>query len=406
MPVQFPPLPTTSGIMQVLAMRPWSFAVSFVPVALTATVLLVEGRDVSHLNVVLPVFGAVFAHAAANLVNTWFDHSGGLDTLATADDRILVDNIVSPNLVAGLACTCLAIAGAVCGYYVEVRGAATFLPLAAAGVGVGVFYTAKPIALKYNGLGDLAVFSAFGPIVMSGAALAMVGRVTPSVAALSIPVGLVTTAIVHANNARDIEVDTAGGATSCAAVLHRCTPRAAAHPSAAGNLNEAYFTALLLGGWALALVTVLVQLVQGVLMPVPGTSLGGAPQHIRLVAGLGLGSGLLPPMLLRTCWRPTSPLRSWMHPTPTGSSAMCGGRCMPPQLLLGGGSLLLLPLRACCRGHSPWCSASVEVGRPSPPCRSKRPSLHYPWAQSFSAPWCRFQRWEALFWASCSASVV
>lgn len=169
---------------------------SFVPVALTATLLLTEGREVQPQDVLLPVFGAVFAHAAGNLVNTWVDHKSGLDTPSRADDRSLVDGIVSPNTVAGLAIACLTVAGAVCGYYVEVRGVATFLPVAAAGIAIGVFYTAKPISLKYNGLGDMAVFTAFGPLVMAGASLAMVGRVPASVLTLSLGVGLLTTGIL------------------------------------------------------------------------------------------------------------------------------------------------------------------------------------------------------------------
>ncbi|CAE7895506.1 ubiad1, partial [Symbiodinium sp. KB8] len=285
-------------------------------------------------DVLLPVFGAVFAHAAGNLVNTWVDHKSGLDTPSRADDRSLVDGIVSPNTVAGLAIACLTVAGAVCGYYVEVRGVATFLPVAAAGIAIGVFYTAKPISLKYNGLGDMAVFTAFGPLVMAGASLAMVGRVPASVLTLSLGVGLLTTGILHANNTRDIAVDAAAGATSCAVVLHRCTARSARTTGARGNLNAAYFTFLVLGGWAATLLAVLVQLVAGVLLPVPASVLNAAPPHIRAAAALALGTGALSPDAFEGWVAPHAPKEFFNIPHPYWVHTGVWGDVDVPQAVL------------------------------------------------------------------------
>jgi len=272
-------------------MRPWSFSVSFVPVALTAAVLIVEGRDVEWFDVITLVQGANFAHAAANLINTLFDFHSGLDKSATADDRSLVDKVVSQNTLWGLTVFFLVQAGAVCGYYVSTRGVASFLPVAAAGIGLGIAYTAKPLSLKYLGLGDIAIFAAFGPVVMAGASVGMIGWVPHSVMWLSIPTGMATTAILHANNARDIKVDTDAGARTCATVLHGCTARRHRSEHSPFNLNSLYFTFLLLGSWALGLLVVLAQIVQNTLKPIPASAFRVTPLHTRIAVALSSLAG-------------------------------------------------------------------------------------------------------------------
>ncbi len=268
---------------------------SFVPVALTAALLITEGREVQWFDVITLVQGANFAHAAANLINTLFDYYSGLDKKATADDRSLVDGMVSENTIWGLTILFLVQAGAVCGYYVTERGVASFLPIAAAGLGLGVAYTAKPFSLKYLGLGDLAIFAAFGPVLMAGASVGMIGWVPHSVMWLSIPTGMATTAILHANNARDIKVDTDAGARTCATVLHGCTARAHRSEQAPLNLNSLYFTLLLLGSWLLGLLVVLAQIVQNTLKAVPGSAFRVAPLHTRLAVAVGLLTGCVGP---------------------------------------------------------------------------------------------------------------
>lgn len=64
------------------------------------------------------------------------------------------------------------------------------------------------------GLGELVIFLCFGPLLMLGASVLLVGPLTPwvDISFLSLPIGLVTVAILHANNTRDIEADLAAGA--------------------------------------------------------------------------------------------------------------------------------------------------------------------------------------------------
>jgi 1,4-dihydroxy-2-naphthoate octaprenyltransferase len=87
-----------------------------------------------------------------------------------------------------------------------------------------VFYTADPLSLKClgklvtdvvadpgTGLGDVVIFLCFGPLLMQGCAIVLVGETSHTIFLYSIVWGLLTENILHANNTRDIETDKKAG---------------------------------------------------------------------------------------------------------------------------------------------------------------------------------------------------
>ncbi|PKN53978.1 MAG: 1,4-dihydroxy-2-naphthoate octaprenyltransferase [Deltaproteobacteria bacterium HGW-Deltaproteobacteria-14] len=72
-------------------------------------------------------------------------------------------------------------------------------------------YTAGPAPLGYLGLGDVLVFVFFGPVAVVGTAWLQTGEVTLPAVLASIPVGLLTTAILVVNNLRDRFTDADAG---------------------------------------------------------------------------------------------------------------------------------------------------------------------------------------------------
>lgn len=68
----------------------------------------------------------------------------------------------------------------------------------------GYSYTGKPLILKYRGSGAPLVFIIFGPLVVLGGYFVQIERISISVLFISIPVGLLATAILHANDIRDM----------------------------------------------------------------------------------------------------------------------------------------------------------------------------------------------------------
>lgn len=143
-----------------------------------------------------------------------------MDKKETADDRALVDGTVSIATIAWLSAFFYAGGAAIAGYFASKLGA-QFFTLALAGFVLAFFYTANPFSLKFHGLGDVVIFLCFGPLLMSATAAASSGYIGPHwpVVYMSLPLGLLTVAILHANNTRDIHADRKAGARTIAQIL-------------------------------------------------------------------------------------------------------------------------------------------------------------------------------------------
>ena len=165
----------------VLSSRPWSVTASL-SAALVAFCSALGSPALDSASAALlrcgpALLGVVLAQAGANLVNTYADHAAGVDCKDDSGDRTLVDGVLPPLGVAALALAAYAGAGAALWRTVLAWDTgALLLPLAAWGLLLGVLYTARPLALKYLGLGDATVLAVFGPLLVAGAALAALGE--------------------------------------------------------------------------------------------------------------------------------------------------------------------------------------------------------------------------------------
>jgi len=123
-------------------------------------------------------------HAGANLINTYYDFQTGVDQVATADDRTLVDKTVLPSTVlkTALGCFAVGLSAALKGLTIAPFDDATpALALLGLSMGLSFFYTANPLNLKGLGLGDFTIFMCFGPLLMSGVCLATCGKLVTAV---------------------------------------------------------------------------------------------------------------------------------------------------------------------------------------------------------------------------------
>jgi 1,4-dihydroxy-2-naphthoate octaprenyltransferase len=230
--------------------RPWSVPASLVPAALAAAIVYRDAH--SLVDVILPVVAGMAVHLGANTTNTIYDFKKGVDKKETADDRALVDGTVTIGTVRTISIICYALAAAICGYYGYILGPALG-GLALLGFVLGFFYTADPFSLKYLGLGDVVIFLCFGPLLMTCTAAAATHKVElhPHVALMSIPMGLLTSAILHANNTRDVKADKAAGARTVAQLLGFTNSfRLYVALFAAAYALTAYALATILAGWA------------------------------------------------------------------------------------------------------------------------------------------------------------
>ena len=199
-------------------LRAYSWPASLVPVTVGSVTAWRHGRF-SWPDFCLTFLAALLTHSAANLSNTYFDFVKGVDRKETADDRGLVDGLMKPRAMLFLAIGLFAAGGGIGLLLVLKNHVPALLGLGAAGFALAWFYTATGFAYKYRMLGDLGIFLAFGPGIVTGSALIQTGGLVPEALWASIPMGLLIVAILHANNMRDVKSDGGAGFTTLAAAL-------------------------------------------------------------------------------------------------------------------------------------------------------------------------------------------
>ena len=89
----------------------------------------------------------------------------------------------------------------------------------AAAVAAAWTYTGGSRPYGYHGLGEVAVFAFFGVAAVAGTAYVQMGRLTWLALAASVPVGLLSCALLVINNLRDIPSDAATGKRTLAVLI-------------------------------------------------------------------------------------------------------------------------------------------------------------------------------------------
>jgi 1,4-dihydroxy-2-naphthoate octaprenyltransferase len=203
----------------VIAVRPFALPASTMPVIFGTAVAVVIGRATFHpLLFVLACIAMVILHSGANLLSDVTDYRKGLDRVPTPASGAIVRGYVSPRSGLFVSLALIAVGCALGGVLVVVAGYQVLI-IGGAGILIGVFYTLKPVALKYRGLGDLAVFLDFGILGSLGAWTVQAGSASWIPAVWAVPLALLVVAIVHANNWRDIEGDRSSDVTTVASLL-------------------------------------------------------------------------------------------------------------------------------------------------------------------------------------------
>ncbi len=182
----------------------------------------VGGVSVDYGLLALAVVGLVLAHAANNMINDYFDTTGGVDTAGYvralyAPHPILSGWVTKRQLAAAI----LIVNGVDAGlmlYLTAVRGPLV-LVFALAGLFVSVFYVAPPIRLKHHGLGEPGVFLVWGPLMVGGTFLAATGTIAPWVLLASVPYALLVTSVLFGKHIDKIDADTALGVRTLPVIL-------------------------------------------------------------------------------------------------------------------------------------------------------------------------------------------
>ena len=153
------------------------------------------------------LLGAVLIQIGTNYSNDAEDHVRGADTEARKGPlRATAAGLVSARQMRVAAGVAFALAFA-SGLYLIARGGWPILVLGLVSIASGIAYTAGRYALAYTGLADLFVLVFFGPVAVAGTYYVQALSLPGWVPVAGLGPGALATAILLANNVRDVEED-------------------------------------------------------------------------------------------------------------------------------------------------------------------------------------------------------
>lgn len=197
----------TTSLRLFLATRPYALPASIVPALLgTVAANTIGGAPFHPLLFLLTLIAIVLIHSGSNLVNDIYDYLNGVDKELLPGSGALVRGWFSVRQITLFTILILGL-GSALGLLIVWLTTPIILWLGLIGVFIGVAYTAKPLSLKYHGLGDLAIALDFGFLATTGAWAVQTNNLSWVPFVLAIPITLLAIAILHANNWRDTTSD-------------------------------------------------------------------------------------------------------------------------------------------------------------------------------------------------------
>ncbi len=167
----------------------------------------------------LALLVAVALVIGVNFANDYSDGIRGTDDDRVGPQRLVGSRAAEPATVKAAAFACFGVA-AVAGLVLTAVSGQWWLLLVGALCIVGAwYYTGGSRPYGYAGLGEVAVFVFFGPVAVLGTMLTQAGRVDAAAVGAAAGAGLLTCAVLVANNLRDIPGDRVVGKRTLAVRL-------------------------------------------------------------------------------------------------------------------------------------------------------------------------------------------
>ena len=250
------------------AIRLFSLTGSIIPVTVGAAL----GSSYTKFNLeyfTITLLAVIFLQASINLLS---DHDDFINNIDTPDSYgssgVIIENLLTVKQIkrAGLILLTL---GCLIGSFLAFKKGGFILFLGITGALGGYSYTGKPLMLKYRGLGTPLVFLLFGPLMVLGSFYIQTQQINIISILISIPIGLLTTAILHANDLRDIYHDQKSGIKTLSIIV--------------GKLNsEKIYFALILSPYVIITILALFGLIP-ILSLICLITLPGALKNIRSI---------------------------------------------------------------------------------------------------------------------------
>jgi 1,4-dihydroxy-2-naphthoate octaprenyltransferase len=162
------------------------------------------------LTALITVTAACFVQMGLNVANDVFDTLQGADdanptpTMFSGGSRVIQDGLLEMRAVALLSAVCYTVAVALGLVLLALRPSPELVVIAAIGAFISLAYTMPPFKFAYRGLGEIATFIGFGPVMLLGAyAVQSRGEISWEAAAASVPLGFLVAMILYVNEIPD-----------------------------------------------------------------------------------------------------------------------------------------------------------------------------------------------------------
>lgn len=207
---------TNTVLAYFAATRPMFFTASLLPV-ITAFAWVWLQYGTANLPMMLGIVISVLCiHAAANVLNDYFDARNGTDAQNrrrlfpfSGGSRFIQNGVLDEREMLHFGIGLLG-AGVTAGLVVALNAGPWIWLIGLTGVLLAWFYSAPP-CLSCHGLGDIVIATCFGILPVVGIVYALTGVLDPAALWLGIGIGCFVAAILWINSAPDIEADLRAG---------------------------------------------------------------------------------------------------------------------------------------------------------------------------------------------------
>jgi 1,4-dihydroxy-2-naphthoate octaprenyltransferase len=192
----------------VIGARPRTLAAAAVPVAVGTAVGRLTGPGVLWWRAACALVVALSIQVGTNYANDYSDGVRGSDVDRVGPLRLTTSKLARPAEVRAAALIAFGVAGAA-GLALAATVGWWLLAVGAACFAAGWLYTGGPKPYGYLGMGEVFVLGFFGFVATAGSSFVQHGRWSALALAASVPVGLMSVALLESNNLRDVEGDAA-----------------------------------------------------------------------------------------------------------------------------------------------------------------------------------------------------
>ncbi|WP_281648264.1 prenyltransferase [Parendozoicomonas sp. Alg238-R29] len=187
------------------ALRPFSLSVAVVTCGLGIALAYGAGEG-DFFRAALVLIAGILLQGAVNLFNDYADIA-----LWSGRDDLYASNIIEMIKRNTKIAAAMSVVAGLMGVMLAFHAGWKLFLIGLLGLLGGYFYTASPVAYKNRGFGVVGVFLFTGVLMVAGSYLAVTGNLGGNIFLYSVPVSLISSMLLLANELRDVEEDISNG---------------------------------------------------------------------------------------------------------------------------------------------------------------------------------------------------